>query len=304
MHLKTIYIVAIFLLASSLWADDVPSVHRKIHKQLQEEQIDALLFQNFCDSLTFQDEELEEEPFTLFDDEELPGMDFYSDWDDEHVDPTRGKSSYNTPDSLDISLKGWVPPIIGRVTSPYGWRRRRMHRGVDLKLFIGDTVRAAFDGVVRIKKNEGKRKGYGQYLVIRHPNGFETVYGHLSKFISEKNDTVRAGQPIALGGNTGGSSGPHLHLEFRVVGIDVNPADVINFDTFEPKNPVYKFKRKQAKRESEGLGSGEAAYHKVKQGDTLGAIAMKYHTSVSRLCKLNNIKSTSILRLGQRIRYK
>lgn len=304
MRFKALYIVFIFFLSAPIVADVVPTVHHNLHKQLQAEQHDALLFQMFCDSLSCQEGD-EDEPFSLFQDHDLPGMDFYADWDDQHVDPTRGKTNYKIPDSLDISLKGWFPPIIGRVNSPYGWRRRRMHRGVDLKLYVGDTVRSAFDGQVRIKKLEGLRKGYGYYLVLRHPNGFETVYGHLSKFLVDKDQYVKAGEPIALGGNTGRSSGPHLHFEFRVMGIDINPADIINFETFEPKSPIYKFRRKQAQKVSEGLaGTGGTGYHKVKKGDTLGAIASRYHTSVSRLCQLNGIKSTAILRIGQNIRYK
>jgi len=277
----------------------VSKVHSDAHARFMKEQENALAFRALVDSLTNEVEiEVEEEdPFA-------DNSNIYADWDDSHVDPTVGKNTWKVPDTLAISLKGWVAPIQGRVTSPYGWRRRRMHRGVDLKLFIGDTVRSAFDGKVRIQKLEGIRKGYGYYLVVRHPNGFETVYGHLSKFLVEKDQEVKAGQPIALGGNTGRSTGPHLHLEFRVAGIDVNPADIINFETFEPKQPVYVFRTKQAKRESEGVTTGPAGYHIVKQGDTLGAIARKYGTTVSRLCKLNNIKSTSTLHLKQRIRYK
>ena len=113
------------------------------------------------------------------------------------------------PDSCVIDCSTFVLPMdsMTRVTSKYGPRRRRMHKGIDLKVQIGDTIRAAFDGKVRIKNFE--RRGYGYYLVIRHPNGLETVYGHLSKFLVGVNDIVRAGDPIALGGNTGRSTGSH-----------------------------------------------------------------------------------------------
>lgn len=296
-----ILIMSFVLLCSSANAEIIlPSVHKQAHAKFQQEQVDALLFQAYADSLINQLEiEEEDDPFGN-------NLDIYADWDDAHVDPTRGKNTYVIPDTLAISLKGWVPPHIGRVTSPYGWRRRRMHRGVDLKLTIGDTIRSAFDGKVRIRKLEGIRKGYGYYLVVRHPNGFETVYGHLSKFLVNKDDEVKAGQPIALGGNTGRSTGPHLHFEFRVAGIAIDPTNIIDFNSedFRPKNQVYVFRQKKAKLEAEGLGSGDAAYHRVKSGDTLGSIARKYGTSVSRLCKLNGIKSTSLLRIGQRIRYK
>ena len=277
-------------------AQTVPQIHRDIHKKLQEQQEEVQAFRILVDSLT---SETEEEVFDLF-----PALDLYGSWDDESVNPLAGKTNIKIPETQDIDVSSFYPPTIGRITSPYGWRRRRMHRGTDIKLYVGDTVRAAFDGQVRIKKFN--RRGYGYYYVIRHPNGLETVYGHLSKFIVDQDDYVRAGQPIGLGGNTGRSTGSHLHFEMRFMGIDLNPETIIDFETFKPKNNVYHFAQKKAVSVSSGNSSGDgvAAYHKVKQGDTLGAIARKYGTSVNRLCKLNNIKANSILRLGQRIRYK
>ena len=278
------------------YADVVPDVHRRLHRQLQAEQEDARLFQAMVDSLINQNDE--EEPFELF-----PSLDLYTDWDDAHVDPLRGKTGIKIPDTMAIDMSHFYPPIEGKVNSPYGWRRRRMHYGVDLKLYVGDTVRAAFSGRVRIKKFD--RRGYGYYYVIRHSNGLETVYGHLSKFIVDKDDYVKAGDPIGLGGSTGRSTGPHLHLEFRVMGIALNPSDLIDFNTFKPKEQTYIFRQKKAKQVAQGLaGNGEAAYHRVRSGDTLGSIARKYGTSVARLCKLNNIRSNKTLRIGERIRYK
>lgn len=277
-------------------ADVVPEVHRELHRQLQMEQENARLFQAYVDSLTNQNDE--EDTFELY-----PSLDLYTDWDDAHVDPLRGKTGIKIPDSMAIDMSKFVPPVVGKVNSPYGWRRRRMHYGVDLKLYVGDTVRAAFSGRVRIKKFD--RRGYGYYYVIRHSNGLETVYGHLSKFIVDKDDYVKAGDPIGLGGSTGRSTGPHLHLEFRVMGIALNPADIIDFNTFKPKQQTYIFRQKKAKQEAQGItGSGGAAYHRVRSGDTLSSIARKYGTSVSRLCKLNNIRSNKTLRIGERIRYK
>lgn len=278
-------------------AQNVPQVHRDLHKVLQEQQDDAQAFRTMIDSLT---NETDVEVFDLF-----PALDLYGDtWDSEFVNPFAGKSNVKIPDEQDIDVSTFYPPTIGRITSPYGWRRRRMHRGVDIKLYVGDTVRAAFDGQVRIKKFN--RRGYGYYYVLRHPNGLETVYGHLSKFIVDQDEYVRAGQPIGLGGNTGRSTGSHLHFETRFMGIDLDPSTIIDFETFKPKKDIYHFAQKKAKSISSGnsAGDGVAAYHKVKHGDTLGGIARRYGTSVSRLCKLNNIKANSILRLGQRIRYK
>ena len=288
--------ILIFMNMSGANAQNVPQIHKDIHKKLQEQQDDVQAFRAMIDSLTT---ETEEEIFDLF-----PALDLYGgSWNNEIAHPDLGKN-VKIPDEQDIDVSGFYPPTIGRVTSKYGWRRRRMHLGTDLKLYVGDTVRAAFDGQVRVKKFN--RGGYGYYYVLRHPNGLETVYGHLSKFIVDQDEYVRAGQPIGLGGNTGRSTGSHLHFEMRFMGIALNPETVIDFETFKPKSNIYHFTQKKAKAVASGNSSGDgvAAYHKVKQGDTLGGIARRYGTTVNRLCKLNNIKASSILRLGQRIRYK
>lgn len=300
-------LVAGFFFSATVKAQNVPQIHRDIHKRLISEQDDGLAFRAMVDSLTA---EQELEVFDLF-----PALDLYGSWDDESVNPLLGKN-VTIPAEADIDISTFTPPTIGRVTSTYGWRRRRMHRGIDLKLYVGDTVRAAFDGQVRIKKFN--RRGYGYYYVIRHSNGLETVYGHLSKFIVNQDDYVKAGQAIGLGGNTGRSTGSHLHFETRFMGIDLDPANLIDWETFKPKSDIYHFVQKQAKAESNykdrrtgktrgvsgGGGSvGGSGYHTVRKGDTLGAIARRYGTSVNRLCKLNKIKANSILRLGQRIKY-
>lgn len=269
----------------------------------------AIAFQALADSLTSQDMitlEDEEDPYGNLDS-------LYNDWDDAHVDPLRGKTGWVIPDSAYISFKGYVHPLDidtldyekHKVTSPYGWRRRRMHKGVDFRLKIGDSVRVAWDGRIRIRKNQGRRKGYGNYYVVRHSNGLETVYGHLSKHIALQGDSVKAGQVIGLGGNTGRSSGPHLHLEFRFLGIALDPAELLDQKEGKPKQQIYLFRKKRAELAQEGLaGDGEAAYHRVRKGDTLGIIARKYHTSVERLCRLNGIRANKTLSIGQRIRYK
>ena len=294
---------------SVMLADRTTDIHRLRHQQAMKEQPVAVAFQAVADSLTNSGgEEMVEE-------EEDPygNLDLYADWDDAHVDPTRDKTGWVIPDTAYISFKGYVHPLdidwehpeTHKVNSPYGWRRRRMHRGVDLKLVVGDTVRAAWDGRVRICKNQGRRKGYGLYYVVRHPNGLETVYGHLSKHIVHAGDTVKAGQALGLGGNTGRSTGPHLHLEFRFLGMDIDPAELIDYKTWQPIQQVYTFRKKRIELTREGLaGDGEAAYHRVRKGDTLGLIARKYHTSVERLCKLNGIRKNKTLSVGQRIRYK
>lgn len=152
------------------------------------------------------------------------------------------------PNTKNIDVRGYVAPVRGKLTSPYGYRPRfgRMHKGVDLNLRVGDTVRSAFDGRVRITKFEGA--GYGYYVVVRHDNGLETVYGHLSRFLVKPNQYVKAGQPIALGGNTGRSTGPHLHFETRFMGLAINPAAIIDFDNFVTHKDVFTFDKNSYNR--------------------------------------------------------
>lgn len=145
------------------------------------------------------------------------------------------------PQHRDIDVTGYVAPVRGQLTSGYGYRPRfgRVHKGVDLNLSVGDTVVAAFDGRVRITKFEAR--GYGYYVVVRHDNGLETVYGHLSRFLVKPNQYVKAGQPIALGGNTGRSTGPHLHFETRFMGIAINPTAIIDFENCVTHKDVFTF---------------------------------------------------------------
>ncbi len=234
----------------------------------------------------------------------FPADELYGEWTNEWVNPFRGKK-VDMPDSCVIDCSAFVLPIdtMIRVTSKYGPRRRRMHKGVDLKVQIGDTIRAAFDGKVRIKNFE--RRGYGYYLVVRHPNGLETVYGHLSKFLVGVNDIVHAGDPIALGGNTGRSTGSHLHFETRFLGQALNPADIIDFESCVPYQDQYVFHNVKINGRKSNIytsSNEQMVYHRVKSGDTLGKIARMYGTTVNELCRLNGLKGTSTLRIGQSIR--
>ena len=234
----------------------------------------------------------------------FPADELYGEWTNEWVNPFRGKK-VDMPDSCVIDCSTFVLPMdsMTRVTSKYGPRRRRMHKGIDLKVQIGDTIRAAFDGKVRIKNFE--RRGYGYYVVIRHPNGLETVYCHLSKFLVGGNDIVRAGDPIALGGNTGRSTGSHLHFETRFLGQAINPADIIDFENSIPHQDQYVFRNVKINGRKSNIytsSNSQMVYHRVKSGDTLGKIARIYGTTVNELCRLNGLKSTSMLRIGQSIR--
>jgi murein DD-endopeptidase MepM/ murein hydrolase activator NlpD len=252
--------------------------------------------------LTLEELFLEEKEELLFPADELYG----SNWDTRWVDPFRTDNSDVTfPDSCEIDCSSFIIPIDNdlRVTSKYGPRRRRMHRGIDLKVQIGDTIRAAFSGKVRIRNFE--RRGYGNYLVVRHPNGLETIYGHLSGFLVGINDIVHAGDPIALGGNTGRSTGSHLHFETRFLGQAIDPTEIIDFENGVPHKDLYVFRNVKINGRKSNVytsSTDQIVYHRVKSGDTLGAIARKYGTTVSELCRLNGLKSTAVLRIGQSIR--
>lgn len=237
----------------------------------------------------------------LFPADELYG----SNWNTQWVDPYRGEKNITFPDSCVIDCSSFYYPIdsVVRITSKYGPRRRRMHRGIDLKVYKGDTIRAAFDGKVRIRNFE--RRGYGYYIVIRHPNGLETVYGHLSKQLVNVNDIVHAGDPIGLGGNTGRSTGSHLHFETRFLGKAINPAEIIDFKNGVPIQDEYVFRNIRINGRKSNIytsSDDQLVYHRVKSGDTLGKIARMYGTTVGELCRLNGIKPTTILRIGQALR--
>lgn len=244
--------------------------------------------------------ELDEED-RLFPADELYG----SSWENRWVDPFQGDFKAVFPDSCNIDCSSFILPIIGftKVTSKFGPRRRRMHKGIDLKVQVGDTIRAAFDGRVRIVSYE--RRGYGKYMVIRHPNGLETVYGHLSAYIAGVNDYVRAGDIIGLGGNTGRSTGSHLHFETRFLGQPINPAEIIDFENGVPHEDLFVFRNKKKNGRNTNIYTtpgSQMAYHRIKSGDTLGEIARKYGTTIKRLCQLNGLTPTSTLRLGQAVR--
>jgi murein DD-endopeptidase MepM/ murein hydrolase activator NlpD len=234
-----------------------------------------------------------------------PADELYGSWDTLRVNSFRTKGNeIEFPDSFQVDCQSFVIPIDIpiKVTSNYGPRRRRMHKGIDLKVEKGDTIRAAFDGKVRIKGYE--RRGYGYYLVLRHPNGLETIYGHLSKFLVAENDILRAGTPIGLGGNTGRSTGSHLHFETRFLGQALNPNDIIDFETGTPHNDYYVMYKKRFDKVGNiyTSTSERIVYHRIKTGETLSQIALMYHTSVAELCRLNGLTRTSKLRIGQTLR--
>ena len=234
-----------------------------------------------------------------------PGLDLYPNWNNEFV---QAYGNAIVPESYTFDLTGFCMPTPNtRITDVFGYRprRRRAHYGLDIKVYVGDTIRAAFDGKVRVVKNQGRR-GYGKYVVIRHDNGLETVYGHLSKQLVDTNQLVKAGEPIALGGNTGRSTGSHLHFETRFLGIAINPIYMFDFPKQDIVADTYTFRKTKGVKRAGSHGTqaadGAIRYHKVKSGDTLSRIAKLRGVSVSTLCKLNRIKPTTTLRIGQVLR--
>lgn len=231
-----------------------------------------------------------------------PAYTLYPNWSNERVHAYG--NTVTIPDTFRIDMTGFhMPTEHTKITSKFGPRRRRMHNGLDIKVYIGDTIRAAFSGKVRMVKYE--RRGYGKYVVIRHENGLETVYGHLSKQIVNEDQYVEAGEPIGLGGNTGRSTGSHLHFETRFLGQAINPAEIIDFENGVPHQDTYVFRNVKINGRKSNIytsSSDRMVYHRVKSGDTLGKIARMYGTSVNELCRLNGLKGTSVLRIGQSIR--
>jgi len=205
---------------------------------------------------------------------------------------------------LDMTT-AFVPSESRRVSAPYGIRTYRMHRGVDLGLCHGEdrTIVAAFAGVVTKVRNQGRRRGYGKYVILDHGNGLTTLYAHLASWKVNVGDTLQAGDTIGVGGNTGRSFGAHLHFEMKFNGTYIDPATVFNFEQGTFHNALTTIEQQQLLA-VEGEFQKELAkhrYYKVRRGDCLGKIARKYGISITRLKQLNGIKG-NMIRPGQVLR--
>ena len=231
-----------------------------------------------------------------------PAYGLYPNWDN-----SRAHNFGNAvviPDSFRIDMSGFCMPTSNtKITSKFGPRRRRMHNGIDVKVYIGDTIRAAFSGKVRVVKNQGRRVGYGKYVIIRHENGLETVYAHLSKQLVNEDQYVESGEVIGLGGNTGRSTGSHLHFETRFLGQAINPALLFDFEKQDIVADSYLFmkgkNRYRRNNSSYASANGDVQYYKVRKGDSLSRISQKTGVSIDRLCKLNGITRRTTLRPNQ-----
>ena len=264
-----------------------------------------------------------------------PAAQIYGDeWDNRYA-----HRATELPDSFVINLRHFCMPTPSRViTSDFGSRWGRQHKGLDIKVYIGDTIRSAFSGKVRIVRYEAK--GYGNYIVIRHPNGLETIYGHLSKHLVTENQVVRAGEPIGLGGNTGRSTGSHLHFETRLCGVALNPALFFDFRNQDITGDHYVFLKDRYESDSQlatlergkvnggsytrdqvygevgryndkaeeaatqnAANAPERVYYKVQNGETLASIAKKVGVSVDAICRLNGFRKDQRVKAGMIIRY-
>jgi murein DD-endopeptidase MepM/ murein hydrolase activator NlpD len=230
----------------------------------------------------------------------IPFYNEYGNFSSSKVHPYKvdlSKMTDTVPLTLLHSECDYAHSVCGKINSDFGYRRSRFHYGIDVDLNVGDDVLASFEGIVRVAKYD---RTYGKVMVIRHQNGLETLYAHLSKFEVEVGDYVEAGDIIALGGNTGRSTGPHLHFEVRYLGEPINPHDIIDFENGQVKmnelvlsEDNFAYLKEIRKRK----------YYRVRSGDSLSRIAYNHGVSISKLCSLNGISRTSILQIGQKIRY-
>ncbi len=248
----------------------------------------AILYKNY----TW--EYLQDEPVMMSQEDDSTGL-FTAQWVNDQIFAYRLK-----PDSIRDTVimltsvdRGFTLPVYGKLFRGFTYS----HKGLDIKLNKGDTIRSAFDGVVRYAKYN--RGGFGNLIIIRHYNGLETYYGHLSKIKVKVNEVVKSGDMVGLGGSTGRSRGPHLHFEVRYKDIPLDPMRMIDYDNqklIANTFPVVK----RVFYPNDHVANAQVV--KIKSGDTIGKLARKYHTSVKEICAMNKIKPTTTLRIGRTIR--
>ena len=247
---------------------------------------------------------------------------FSENWTENVTNPY-GVQQVDLPSSWSVwlvdSLDQYHCPFIGDIhpRGKFGPRRGRRHQGVDLPLKVGDPIYATFTGKVRMSKYLG---GFGNLVVIRHENGLETFYAHLSKRTVEVGDWVNAGDVIGLGGSSGRSTGPHLHFETRYKGFAFDPQWLIDFKTGELRHRLFVLKKKyfniysnyeqdfedemknHEEDEAEDAERAAMKFYTVRSGDTLSKIARNNGTTVKELCRLNGINQNATLRIGKKLR--
>lgn len=229
----------------------------------------------------------------------LPATKFYDDFDENSAFQVTALDEF--PESQIIKIESdssgiYIHPRVGAINSKFGWRDGRMHKGIDINLNKGDAVISAFDGMVRIASAKG---AFGNVVIIRHYNGLETVYAHLSKIKVKTGQVVLAGQLVGLGGSTGRSSGPHLHFEVRFKGQALDPSSIISFTENKLHHDSIIIKKSRY-----GICAypSNASLHTIERGDTWFEIAKRYGLSMKELCILNNTEKRYYLKIGQKLR--
>lgn len=229
----------------------------------------------------------------------IPATNFYADFDENTVFQITPETEFPETENIQIesdSLGLYHHPKFGPVNSKFGWRDGRMHKGIDINLHRGDPIVASFNGMVRIAQAKG---AFGNVVIIRHYNGLETVYAHLSKIKVKPGQIVMAGQLIGLGGSTGRSSGPHLHFEIRFKGHALNPSSIISFTENKTHNNCITIKKTKY-----GICAfpSNAKLHTIEKGDTWYEVAKTYGLSMKELCYLNGTDKRYYLKIGQKLR--
>ena len=229
---------------------------------------------------------------------EVPSSEYYSSWETNKLFPEKDCLQLKRDSSTTLDLKAYghvnyINPINGVITSNFGWRDSTQHKGIDIGLKWGDKVVAALDGMVRFASRSG---GYGNVIIIRHYNGLETVYAHLSKIKVKPGQIISAGQLIGLGGNTGHTTGPHLHFEVRFKGVAINPKYLISFS--DDGLLCDKLVIKMTKWGLAAFPKDEKVYT-IEKGDTLYEIAKRFGVSTSSLKQLNGMSGYVRLKAGQ-----
>ncbi len=232
-------------------------------------------------------------PSSLF-----PSSDLYSSWEINNLFPEKDMLKMKGDTSVTLLLNGgergdYFHPFDGPVTSGFGWRDSAQHNGIDIDLNKGDKVCAAFDGMVRIAKRNG---GFGNVVIVRHYNGLETVYAHLSKLKVKPGQVIIAGQVVGLGGSTGHSTGSHLHFEVRFKGVPINPKYIISFK--DQKLMCSEITIKKTKWGLAAFPTGEKS-HIVEKGDTVFELAKRYATTTGSIKQMNGLTGKVRLKPGQ-----
>lgn len=226
-----------------------------------------------------------------------PASNYYSEWEEDLSNLFKDQFASDTTYQLELENSQFgcfKMPAWGPISSPFGWRYRRYHKGIDIQLRKGDTVTAAFDGMVRFAQKKG---GYGNVVIVRHYNGLETVYAHLSKIKVKEGQVLGAGDLIGLAGSTGHSTGPHLHFEVRFMGLPIDPQYILSFDYGS-----LLFNTVALQKQKCGLLSAyqpDIEFHTAKKGETLAEIANHYGTTTAKIREMNGMAPKQYVRIKQ-----